>query len=369
MNAALVSNAPSNPQRDLPYPTFDLAKGVKKLQEFGVRYFYTFSGRGQQAARSNPDLKLVATSTPLVRSCPDAEKTTWGCPTQWEIYEIAHSELVAPLKLQPAVATGIGQAQHKGWLDMGVTLYNHPELYPVPLTASGPKEWERVSVDIQKPKGNETYGEGTIITQPRQVALPPVLVTNIRSGQSSVAFHVDRVGVPVVVKVSYFPNWKASGAKGPYRVSPNFMVVVPTKNDVSLKYGYSKADYAGWLATFGGLAALVLFWRLERRRRQRAEQGDDTVLDGFGGFGDVGLSGGRLPDGMPGLLTFDEDDDLPPPTPARTTAGVTIPPDPIAPAADPAPGAEPGASEGASPPNGSNGRPVDELDERPDDEV
>ena len=51
------------------------------------------------------------------------------------------------------------------------------------------------------------------------------------------SFHVDQVGVPVLVKVSYFPNWEVDGAEGPYRVAPNFMVVVPTQNDVRLHYG------------------------------------------------------------------------------------------------------------------------------------
>ena len=37
-------------------------------------------------------------------------------------------------------------------------------------------------------------------------------------------------GSPVLVKVSYFPNWEASGAEGPYRVTPNLMVVVPTEH-------------------------------------------------------------------------------------------------------------------------------------------
>ena len=74
---------------------------------------------------------------------------------------------------------------------------------------------------------------------------------------SSVSFHVSRVGTPVLVKVSYFPNWHASGADGPWRVTPNLMVVVPTSHDVTLSYGRSSADDLGQLATLVGLVALV----------------------------------------------------------------------------------------------------------------
>jgi acyl transferase domain-containing protein len=33
-----------------------------------------------------------------------------------------------------------------------------------------------------------------------------------------VSFRVDEVGVPVLVRVSYFPNWSVDGAEGPFRV-------------------------------------------------------------------------------------------------------------------------------------------------------
>ena len=61
----------------------------------------------------------------------------------------------------------------------------------------------------------------------------------------------------MLVKVSYFPNWHASGADGPWRVTPNLMVVVPTSHDVTLTYGGSSADTLGLLAPLIGLVALL----------------------------------------------------------------------------------------------------------------
>ena len=57
--------------------------------------------------------------------------------------------------------------------------------------------------------------------------LDPVVVSGIKTSDNRITFDVDRVGVPVLVKASYFPNWKVSGGHGPYRVSPNMMVVSP----------------------------------------------------------------------------------------------------------------------------------------------
>jgi hypothetical protein len=65
----------------------------------------------------------------------------------------------------------------------------------------------------------------------------------------------------VMVKTSYFPNWQAEGARGPWRATPNFMVVVPTAKHVKLTYGTTSAEWAGRLLTLGGFAGLgVLVW-------------------------------------------------------------------------------------------------------------
>jgi uncharacterized membrane protein len=93
-------------------------------------------------------------------------------------------------------------------------------------------------------------------------------VTRVHESDNEVSFHVSRLGTPVLVKVSYFPNWQASGASGPYRVTPNLMVVVPTSHDVALRYGTSGADWAGRILSLLGLAALVggAVWARARRR-------------------------------------------------------------------------------------------------------
>ena len=65
----------------------------------------------------------------------------------------------------------------------------------------------------------------------------------------------------MLVKASYFPNWNVEGAEGPYRVAPNFMVVVPTANQVTLTYGTSWVEYLGYALTLLGLVLLVVLWR------------------------------------------------------------------------------------------------------------
>ncbi|MHB1785494.1 MAG: hypothetical protein ACYCS7_04985, partial [Acidimicrobiales bacterium] len=56
--------------------------------------------------------------------------------------------------------------------------------------------------------------------------------------------------------------------RGPYRVAPNLMVVVPTSHRVLLHYGSTPVDYLGWAATGAGFVLVVLLALGDRRRRR-----------------------------------------------------------------------------------------------------
>ena len=90
----------------------------------------------------------------------------------------------------------------------------------------------------------------------------PVVVTDVSADEFSISFRVDRVGSPVLVRTSYFPNWSVSGADGPYRVAPNLMVVVPTDTEVELTYGRSGIEVVSIVLTLLGIAALFLLRRI-----------------------------------------------------------------------------------------------------------
>jgi hypothetical protein len=259
--ASELSKAPSRPQRDLPYRDLDVTKGVEHLQLLGVKYYMAFSEEAKTQARINPDLQLVDTVGPFpVNYTRDNQNVSLD--RSWEIYEVQGAATVEPLSYLPAVMSDL-EGGAKAWQDAGVSFYQDPAKWDVPRAADGPANWPRVSVDAAK--------------APRRVA-PAASVSHIRQQDDRISFDVDRIGTPVLVKTSYFPNWKASGAKGPWRVTPNQMVVVPTSKHVSLHYGYSHADLAGIALTGLGLAAAVAFAVFERRRRKAGHDDDDGVV-------------------------------------------------------------------------------------------
>jgi hypothetical protein len=207
----------------------------------------------------------------------------------WTIYQVKDAPLVQGLANQPAVITG-QPTTGRPWQDTAVCWWSDPDSWDVVLTADGPPGWQRVSRTNQpdesampqrqcEPTGGWQWLDDS--GGPTATAQPPVQVTNIVETDDGLSFDVDRTGVPVVVKASYFPNWQASGAEGPYRAVPNLMVVVPTANHVELHYGYTGLDLASYAVTALGIVALVLLFRARpvrvkppRRFWGRAERPD-----------------------------------------------------------------------------------------------
>ena len=264
LTAGEVSAAPSNPQRDLPYATDrpDLDTGVRHMQMLGTRYYMAFSDEAVEQADSHPELTQVATSG------------------AWRIYEVAGSELVTGLDFEPAVVRGVSKGGDD-WLGLAAQWFVDPELPDVHIAASGPERWARVGVR-RVPTDSEVVGEDLIVASPPRRPLPPVSVSDVRSDDTSISFSVDRPGVPVLVKASYFPNWTVSGGRGPWRVTPNLMVVVPTENRVSLHYGWTPVEAIGHGMTLAGVGLVVVPPLVGRRRRRKGQPEEATADPGDG---------------------------------------------------------------------------------------
>ncbi|MGH9121217.1 MAG: hypothetical protein ACRDYC_04605 [Acidimicrobiales bacterium] len=273
LNAAELSEQPSDPMRGLDYPTSpNVVEGVEHLQMYGVRYFMAISSVVQQQADADSQLKLVTTVGPFPTQVTEGNNTTTEDQT-WKIYRVLNSPLVSPLQNQPVVAQGVVQGG-TAWLNMAEAWYLNPQRWKVYEAATGPKSWLRVTAtDANAP----------------QVPLPPVHVTDIQQTEETISFNVDNTGVPVLVKTSYYPNWHVSGASGVYRVTPNLMVVIPTSHHVRLYYANTTLNWVAFgLSGFGVLCVVFLLReparalanRRDERRLSRASYERDFAARG-----------------------------------------------------------------------------------------
>jgi hypothetical protein len=75
-----------------------------------------------------------------------------------------------------------------------------------------------------------------------------------------IRFTTTKVGLPHLVKVSYFPNWRVKGAHALYPVSPHLMLVIPRQREVVITYGATCWGLIGKGLTAGTLLTLLLVW-------------------------------------------------------------------------------------------------------------
>jgi hypothetical protein len=246
--AAEVTQKPSNPVtfrgHDNLYRPLDFDHGIEHMRLFGVRYYMALSPEAIALAGARSELTEVARSGP------------------WIVYELSESPLVTGIDRLPYVESGSAE-NWKRWRDTGLAtwdLINGSRFYAAPR---GPQDWPRIS------KGDPL---------PIETISAPAQASNVSYNDDSVSFDVDQIGKPVLVKINYFPNWKASGAQGPYRVTPNFMVVIPTATHVELHYTRSRAEWAGVAGTLLGIMGVAALTLFSRRRTRTEAIPDDPEL-------------------------------------------------------------------------------------------
>ncbi|MEZ5320798.1 MAG: hypothetical protein R2698_01715 [Microthrixaceae bacterium] len=215
-----------------PYKEFTIDGGIAHLRMLGVRYYMAVTPQAKEAAGGavkRGELVPLATSGP------------------WEVYRVPDVTLVSPLKNLPAVWTDVSNDIYD-WARPAVEWFNESSEWSVLRAEDGPANWPRTTSGRTAPV--------------RPAPDPDLTVSRIRSDPSGeISFHVSKVGSPVLVRASYFPNWRVSGAKAVYRVTPNQMVVVPDAHDVRLTYGRSGFELVGTLLSLVGFAIVLMMLR------------------------------------------------------------------------------------------------------------
>jgi hypothetical protein len=220
MLAAEVTQTPSNPVGGLPYSQFDLDQGIDHMEMFDVDYYLAQSTQAVSAADESGRLALI----------DEIE--------DFKLYAVDTPGQVVVPEYEPVVLEGAD------WTTANVQWFKDVENIDVPLASDGPSDWDRSSIaDGKLPRVPLEHGGESI---------------PFRVSDDEITFSTTAIGEPHWVKTSYFPNWKAEGAEGPYVASPSLMMVVPTQSDVRLHYERTWAEWLGLGLTVTAIGALLI---------------------------------------------------------------------------------------------------------------
>jgi hypothetical protein len=219
LTASEVAQRPSNPIPGLPYHAFDLNRGITHMQLLGIRYYITYSDIARNAAKASHRL------VPL------------GDVGEFSIFKIAPAPEVVIPRFKPVVLDG-------PWVDTNVKWFSNMSDLGVPLVRGGPSTWAHTSsLASPLPKVPLAHGGEAIAAH---------------TTDNEISFTTDAIGEPTWIKTSYFPNWKAEGALGPYLASPSMMMVIPTQAHVTLKYQRTWVEWTGSTLTLLTLIGLAV---------------------------------------------------------------------------------------------------------------
>jgi hypothetical protein len=225
INQAETTQTPTAAIAGMQYPSFNFENGIKHLQLFGAQYFLAFT----------PEIKQLANQNLIKLKDFD----------EFSVYQVPKSELVilAPkIELVP---------KKKHWLDESINWYKAIDFSKFLVFYQNKKEFEEirtlVSLKITDSLKSNLQFEGAIT------------IKEIK--KDSLVFETENLFQPHLIKISYFPGWQVKGARGPYLISPSFMMVIPIQKEVTLRFGYNFWDKLGIaisLITFLGIAGFLI---------------------------------------------------------------------------------------------------------------
>jgi len=220
LNQAEMSKSPSSPVPGLRYRTFDFERGIPHLQLYGIHYYISFTPEAREKAEADGRLTFVTETGPFA------------------VFDVEGAETVSVATRQPAVYTG-----EEKFGEFALSWYDDVANLEYWVVEDGPDDWPTVAnlEGVRDAPSVEASGA----------------VTDVELDDHRISFRTSAVGVPHMVKVSYFPNWTASGADGPYRATPSLMVVVPTSEEVVLEFGRTWVEWMGILVSLLAIGALV----------------------------------------------------------------------------------------------------------------
>lgn len=218
INQAETTQTPTSAIAGLEYPTFNFENGVKHLKYFGAQYFVAYTAEIKQLA-DKYFIKLADVN-------------------EFSVYEIPDSNLIE------AFADINLELKNKQWLDKSIDWYQGMDLSKPIVFYQNKKELEEIETNLQ-----------ALSTE------LPIEQTKIEIKEISddhLVFTTNQVGKPHLIKYTYFPGWLAQGGKGPYLISPSFMMIIPEQEEVTLEYSYNSWDKIGFSISILSLIILIL---------------------------------------------------------------------------------------------------------------
>lgn len=242
INHSEMSFKSSNPIPGLQYHSFDMERGLDHMDVYGVDYYVSFTPEAAEKADGISGFEKITTTEPFnIYRLPTTQLVAVATYLP-AVYEVPERGVFSALIGSETVIGSDGEPL-ASFHDMALEWYEDVDEMDRWVVAGGPEQWPRIESISERPD--------------EELFAPAGAVSDIVVEDHRISFTTDAIGVPHVVKISYFPNWTAHGADGPWRAAPSLMVVVPTERNVELIFEDTWAESGGKVFTLLGAIGLI----------------------------------------------------------------------------------------------------------------
>ena len=225
-----LAERPSNPVGGLTYINGEFDKGIRLMQELGVDYFIAYTSSIKDKANMNKNFNFVFSNEVFNVYSLNTSKVE---VVEDNLYLFDSPDFYDRLKnavLREGGEQSFFDAAYKSFKDE--TSYKIIENYDI-------------SFSDQNDKNTQT------------------LITDLNIKNNLITFKTNKPNMLHLIKVSYFPNWKITNGKGPFRISPSFMAVIPNEELVEIKFEKTNVEKAlnlfSFLSLFGALLIIYVY--------------------------------------------------------------------------------------------------------------
>ncbi len=217
-------------------PVTNLSRGDEVLEVYNVKYYVASSDKIKSEIQEYPEYTLLKEIG------------------EFQVYEVnSQSSYVRPLTKEPVLLVT------NDWRNSSFLWFHSDYLDRPVVYVSEVSDYDRAHFSTI------IYSNREMFPALEEAGDLEPCVAEATLKEEEVAITTDCIDQPVLVKVSYFPNWRVEGAEKVYLVSPNLMLIFPESEEVRLYYGTVWSDWLGVLLTASGMVYVLFTHRKAKK--------------------------------------------------------------------------------------------------------
>jgi hypothetical protein len=236
--------------------SFNFTNATAHLKLAGVKHFIARWTRAKEALRASREWTFIAEAD------------------GWELYEFTAND-EGMIFVPRNMPVGVSADEYLDWKNAcmewlyRIDTINQP--FAILRDSSPPSDNITATLDSQTYKrylASSESGRPSIFTS-KPIDISGIRINEEKATDDCIRFKTTAIGMPHIIKHTYFPNWKSRNGEPVYMVTPCFMLIYPSTHSVELYYGSTISDNAGRMLTLAGVLALAVILTLRQTQNRR----------------------------------------------------------------------------------------------------